>query len=274
MAEFAIKIGDQGDGSREDLYKDGDVLAAFSDERICCVHAEMICDVRKFGMNSAGLRPDSLAKTYLSKTAKYMFERVSKTEVRRTTLATGDKVLFDDVPKMVDGKMQHMFVEEFLRRRVKSDKHLIFGKTLLEAVWFGGGSTPDNIAEVWDEIENLTAKRRDDPECKIWPAGQQDLKSHLFVETVNFTSEEANNVTSPQNQIINEGQEDERTEMVRKRVIKAQWDLDEVLDHIKETKTAIRDRNKTIDHRGEAPIANRELLFNKALGQVLVNPKG
>lgn len=180
MAELALKISDSND------YKDGDIIAAFSRRRIRCTHAQHICHVKNAGGGVRAPRDSShVAKDFLEHTHQYRFERVSRTEVKRVTLATLDEVILDGTPKMIDGQMQHMAVQEFIERRLRHDRHAIFGTSAL-AVWYGGEKTFNHakLDLVWNAIETKTVNREVD--FDLWPVGAQDLKSHLFLPCDDF----------------------------------------------------------------------------------------
>lgn len=71
-------------------YEDGDIVSAYSRRRIRHVNAQLICCVRDGdGKKPAGrLRDGTLLETYLAATQTYKWERVSRTEVKRTNLRT------------------------------------------------------------------------------------------------------------------------------------------------------------------------------------------
>lgn len=200
MAELAVKIGD---GAH---YRDGDILAAFNSRRIRCVHAQHICHVTNAGGGIGGLRDKAhVARDWFEHTHKYRFERVSRTEVRRITLATLDEVVIDATPKLVEGRMQYMDVPLYIDRRLASKRHKIFGGSGAE-IWYGGKQELDNIAldKVWTAIESKTAFR--EVGFLLWPAGEVDLKVHLFITVNNFDEIEADDLVSSELDLTDPGE--------------------------------------------------------------------
>ena len=190
IAELAIKVGA---GSS---YQDGDIIAAFNSRRIRCIHAQHICHVKNAGGGIGILRDNThVARDFFEHTHQYRFERVSKTEIKRITLADLSEVVIDGTPKRVDGKRQHMDVEAFVRRRLAHDRHRMFGADGAE-IWYGGRTDMSNAAMtlVWNAIESKTANREVD--FPLAPAGRQDLISHLFVTVDDFDETVATDLVS------------------------------------------------------------------------------
>ena len=132
MAEIMLKIGDEAG------FLDGDPIHAFNDRKILWTNANVICHHRRAGFNRDGLRPAaSAAEEYAKLTSEYKFERVSEREVLRTRIATNEQDVFSDVPKLVDGRLQHIFVQDYVDYATKRDTHRIFGAPGAE-VWYGG----------------------------------------------------------------------------------------------------------------------------------------
>jgi hypothetical protein len=216
MAELVLKIGAGAN------YQDGDTLEAFNERRIKGVHAEHLTNVMEMGFNSDGLRPQGcLADQAQCIRYQYKFVRVGRTTVKRQTLADGGKtVLSEEIIPQAE-----MDVEEFLRRRKKHNRHRIFGKEGAEW-WYGGTEivTTATVNSVWDEIETQTVERRNDSKFDLWPAGGQDLKSHLFIPTEDLTDEEVALVTRSVYQVTGQDENGEDiTEMVHKRALNAEW---------------------------------------------------
>jgi len=83
MAEALCKIGDNG------TYEDKDILCAFNNRRIWCVHAEHICHpklVRDSENPFLHLAQDTLPEMMLIKTMEFKFERISSATVRKELL--------------------------------------------------------------------------------------------------------------------------------------------------------------------------------------------
>ena len=182
MAELAIKIGDSAG------YVDGDILCAFSDNRISQVHIEKLCNVKLAGGGvSAHRDANHIAFDFLLETSKYRFDRVSESEVVRTTLETSVTVTLDNTPQEIDGSMQGMDVALFVSRRLNHPAHRIFGVPGAE-IWFGGTRAISSVelSAVWDAIETKTANVRSDESFSLWPVGAQDLKASFFISSDDF----------------------------------------------------------------------------------------
>ncbi len=167
-------------------YQDGDILCAFNRRRIRCVHAEYICHVRHQGFNSDGLRDlDTLPEVFQKETYQYKFERISVTEIRRTNLGTLDEEVIGPTPTLIDGRMQHMAVAEFIMRRKAHARHRIFGTAGAE-IWYGGRTNAawEKLDTIWDEIEARTANVETDFE--FWPITPKELERFLIVSTNDF----------------------------------------------------------------------------------------
>ena len=91
--ELLIKTNSiEGDTS----YKDGDIVQAFSYERIYLTNAQVICNVNNFPIDDVtGLRVnDSLLMKYLERASLYRFERTGTDTVKKINLSTlGEEIL-------------------------------------------------------------------------------------------------------------------------------------------------------------------------------------
>ena len=175
MAELILKIGDNPIATS---FKNGDIIHAMNDLRIHYVHSQHICHKDKIGFTGAGLRPaNSLTEMWLSKAMQYKFERISKSEVRRTELALLTSEVFSDKP---NAKGEIIHVAEYIRRRLKHPKHLVFGVAGSE-VWYGGRTrgTTSVIDSIWSEIEHRTAYKKAD--YGKFPWGLSDMKDNLVI---------------------------------------------------------------------------------------------
>lgn len=94
MAEFALKIGEGAN------YQDGDILCAFNRRFIRLRHADAICWPRLNGSKVGGQLENTqpLLEKWYQRIAQYMWERVSKHEIRRTNLWTLDEVVYGSLP--------------------------------------------------------------------------------------------------------------------------------------------------------------------------------
>ena len=175
MAELALKtrVGSN--------YEVGDVLCAFSRQRIRCVHAEHICHIKHAGFNKDGLRPEaSVAKDFLHETSQYLTRRVSDTVVERETLAIGFKELFIGTTR----------VPLYLSRRLRHPRHAIFGSVGNE-YWYGGRRTINHttLDAVWNAIETKTPNR--ETSFTRWTMQSQAGKSNLYIAVDDMTESEA-----------------------------------------------------------------------------------
>ena len=234
MAELLLKIGTD---APDPAYQDGDILCAFNERRMLCCHAEMICHPRLAALTRDGLRDNgSLARTMLDTVCQYRFERLSRDEIERVDLVTGDRERFGRTP---NERGEQMDVDQFVKRRLRHDAHRIFGVPGRE-VWYGGTIdwSPPKVAAVWDAIEVRSALRRVDH--RHWPFTRQERLSFLPIKTDDFNDDVSNTLiaqeideTYPENPVL-----------VRKRRNRVDWESltatlglsrDDVLDPTRET---------------------------------------
>jgi hypothetical protein len=252
MAELALKIGAGAN------YTDGDILCAFNSRRIRCVHAQHICHVKQAGGGIGGLRDNAhVARDWFEHTHQYRFERVSKTEIKRVTLASLKEVLLDDTPKLIDGKMQHMEVEQYVNRRMFHNGHKMFGTKGAE-VWYGGRTDVSDVklSLVWNAIGTKTAFREVD--FPFWPVGSQDLISHLFVTVDDFNEAVASDLVSPELDLT----DPDNPITVKKRRRHIDWrDVIATKEH-----TAIEDKTVSVDLRETmTPLVRGDVVKTKAV---------
>ena len=173
--------------------EDGDCLCAFNRRRIRCCHAEVICHRRKRPKNNAGLnRRGDIQEDIYRFMHQYVFQRVTRHEVRRRDLVTLDEVIFSKVPQLIDGKWQAMDVDLYIQRRVSFINHRIFGLAGSE-VWFGGRKDMSHpkLNQVWNRIENSdwlagegTPKLEADH--TLWPLSPREKARWLSVPVTDF----------------------------------------------------------------------------------------
>lgn len=198
MADIVLKVGSASG------YEDCDVLCAFNDRRISQVHAEHIA--------SPKLRPDlnprvgsadrgfivrgTLTELLCSKMFRYRFERQSKTAAKRIDLITKEELIIDGTPRIIDGKLESMDVELFIKRRIMEDNHGIFGSEA-NAVWFGEARVPDksNLSDVWDRIEDEAKLMRSDH--TLYPLTDRERAVNLPISFADFDDEAASSYVSP-----------------------------------------------------------------------------
>jgi len=215
MAELIIKIGTNGPNP---AYQDGDIVDAFNSRRIKFGHAWDICKPHDKGFNSDGLRDSILLEAFESKTNEYKYERISKTEVRRTNLKTLNVVVIGKTP---DSNGHFIHVEAFLVRRLRNNRHRIFGSSGSER-WYGGESINMSntvVGEIWDAIEINTPHRRQDFEKLSLSPNMK--KAFLVLSVDDFDDAVADQLVEPVSEkyIDPQGVELERIKVKRKRYV-------------------------------------------------------
>jgi hypothetical protein len=168
--ELILKIDDV---SGNKSYKDGDIVQAFSNDRILMCHAEMKCHVNNFPLDDiTGLRPnDGLLMKFIEKTSKFKFVRVSNTEVKKINIGTLVETTIGASP---NGDGESIDLHSFLTDRFKNPKHLIFGQSDAE-IWYTGRRSFD-INAIWNDIETHTSHLKVDHFS--WPLS--DLEKRRF----------------------------------------------------------------------------------------------
>jgi hypothetical protein len=269
MAEMVLKVGA---GSN---YEDGDIICAFNKRDIECVHAQKICHYNKAALTADGLRADGLEIAYLDTVYQYRFTRVSETEALRTETDYLGNVI--GTPELIGPP--EIDVALYLRRRKAHQykgvaKHRIFGTPGAE-IWHGGKTdvSQEAVTKVWEQIEGSTPHRLADPNCKLYPLGRQDVRSHLPLSIDEFTAEEGQALISPQYEVdgnddlVWHDQDSEDTavgatppddgrqwelKVISKRNLNADWVADAV-PLLPVNANMIRDRRIAVDYRGKIP---------------------
>ena len=154
--ELLLKINSV-DGEKS--YKDGDIVQAFSNDRILLANAESICSVDNSDLDPvSGLRyNDTLLMKYMEASSLYKIERINTNSARRTNLLTLEEDIINNSPNS-DGEA--ILVEEFLTRRLRSNRHKVFGSTGSE-IWYNG-SRPVDLDWLWTEIEGSSDNLKQD----------------------------------------------------------------------------------------------------------------
>ena len=261
MAELVIKIGSVSPDPKH--YQDGDILAAFNSRFIRCVHAQHICHVKQAGGGIGALRDNAhVARDWFEHTHQYRFERVSRTEIKRILLADLTEVIFDGMPKLVDGKMQHMDVELYVNRRMLHNGHKMFGTTGAE-VWYGGRTDVSDakLTLVWNAIETKTPHL--EANFPLWPAGSKDLISHLFVTVDDFNEAEASDLVSSELDFT----DPEDIRIVKKRRRHIVWrDVIETKEY-----AAIEDKTVSVDLRETiTPLVREDIVQTREASRLLL----
>lgn len=241
MAELVLKVGDS---VNPDGYKDGDILCAFSDHRIACVHLEHLCHPKLAVRNKRTklIAPGSaLVETLHSEGYQYRFEPVmdgGRRKLKRIVLADLSEEIFDENPSRPET------VSLYIRRRLRFGKKAMFGEPGNE-YWFGGrvSMTPAKVSNVWDAVELVTSHGRTDPIRKAWPMGSREGFDFLYIRSRDFSEVkrheyEAEDVdeTDPENPIV-----------LAKRKHRIDWEAD--LGFSVGSRTEIKDRDIYTDKR-------------------------
>lgn len=235
MAEMVIKI-DPGSN-----YGDGDVLAAFNRRRIEWTHAQMICGQAAAAAPGTIMPPGTLIQWLLGISSQYRFDRLTYDTVRRSEPKTGRQTIFRATPNEAG---EYIHAAEYIARRRRHARPRLFGTEGRET-WYGGRTRQDEatVAEVWAMIQEHSPHRLADHQ--LWPAGRQDLISHLFIAVDDFDDDAANELvaseydeTDPENPVL-----------VKKRKRQVEW---EKLPGINAARILdIRDKAKLVDVRAE-----------------------
>ena len=286
MAELALKIGDSSG------YEDGDIVEAFNRRRIRCVHAEHICHVKDAGTTNGGLRSDGLAREFREACCQYRFERVSKREVQRVEIRTGDVqrfssldwvaegvlvphgVDFDSLPRRFNEKLgryerlycscendagEYIDVEEYLAHQLRHPQHAIFGAPGRE-VWYGGRTDTSNgrLDIVWRAIEAQSEHREAD--YTLWPIGREEAKHCLFISVDDFGEDERRRMTA--SEYNGEGRD---RRVIRRRILHVDWRNLPGLSA--ELKIDIADRSTPVDVRNEHQFDRSIVVNEKAISR-------
>jgi len=175
--ELIVKI--QSAGSNP-AYQDGDVVQAMSLDQIYTVHAEMICNTSNFGFNTQGLRDvGTLLEKFESTINLYKFERVNSNDVKRINLDTLEESVISRTPN-TDGEAIDIY--QYLLRRLKSNRHKIFGSQGSE-IWYGKRKIYDSsiITSVWNDIETETTNLQ--VNNRSWPFTPREKRGFVCINT-------------------------------------------------------------------------------------------
>lgn len=235
MAEVRVAIRNSG------VELDGDIEEAYPNCVILNRHAQNICN--PWGMdkivNSDGyLDTTNITRDYLEVVSQYRFERISKNEVRRTVISTGDREIFADNWDL------------FLRRRRSSrcpngsPKKPIFG-SLGNEIWYGGSKDISNITMdlVWNDIESKTSYTKSDNMDLYWP--DRILAHYLIVPMDDFSPiVRAEMIESEYGPNTDPGAGPEDTVIIKRRIRKIDYENDLQLSG--RTIDDLRDRKKPV----------------------------
>lgn len=210
MAELLLYVGSKDPGNQR-VYQDGDILCAFPQLRISCVHAQHACFQRRpdgtRAKESTGHRRDlsGLAQTFLDTAMQFRFKRVGLTEVKRVRLSDGSEEILATAPRMsilhFPGRMEYMNVEQFVTARLAhcrvnaSGGKPMFGAEGFE-VWYGGNTRLDvaKMTTIWNAIETHTSKRLVDH--GRWPLTPKEKRLFLGLAVDDMTSADTEKLTA------------------------------------------------------------------------------
>lgn len=194
---LAVKIGNHG------ACKDGDILQGFTTVDAIRVELEHICHPRKAGGGVRAHRnSNSVAKDFEEMSYRYRFDRVSKHEVKRLEIDTGEEHIVGALPVEIDGKQQHIMVDQFVKRRLEHHGHRMYGEPGSE-FWFGGRMKRDyeTILKIRDHVYERLGKNIEDrgnaPEGPPWPVGLVERFSYLFFDVEELTKDRKEELARP-----------------------------------------------------------------------------
>lgn len=261
MAELVLKIDDGAN------FEDGDVLAVFNAHRIRTVHAEHLCfphspGGRLIGMDGNGIMPPGhVGQDWLEEVCEYRFERLSPTEGRIVRLSDLAEIRFQSNVPFVqfDGRTVAMDIALCVRRKREAQQFPVFG-TYGREIWYGGREDRSDakMLKVWQKIQQKLGKNHTDPEFKYWPAGDQDLKSHLFIPIEDVDDVESEDLIAS---LFDDPTANEPV-MLKKRETKAK-DWKQLCPHLGLTEEEVKDKTKTKDKRDKPPLKVKQITEKK-----------
>jgi hypothetical protein len=219
MAELAINVHSY---APDPAYQDGDILVAMNNKRVKSTHVQMLTHQKHMTRSGDGLLPENcLHDHWCKRMHQYKFQRVSKWEIDRITLATMDSERLSNIP---NAKGERIHVPQYVGRRMNHPRNRMFGTVGLEW-WYGGRTTVTDalLDEMWDEIEVQTIHRRNQDFYTKWPFTTREKQVFLILATNDFSDIEKEEMVEPETITVNEGTEDEHEEIVKKRKRRVDW---------------------------------------------------
>ena len=248
--ELLIKTDSVEDAN---LYKDGDIVQAFSYDRIHLANAQVICNVNNSPLDDVtGLRTnDSLLMKYLERASLYRFERTGTGTAKKINLLTLEEETLGS---------ESIDVSEFLKNRLKSPRHKVFGSSGSE-IWYGDSRELD-INAMWDDIEAHSDNLKS--ENSSWPFTETEKRRLLILNSSGFTNNivtELSNGTASTRQLPVVIEE----ELIAKR----QWQVP-YWDLVQDLGINIDDvRNKDITLDVRKPVSERPHIDNLNVDKVV-----
>jgi hypothetical protein len=208
-------------------YEDGDIVEAFSLNRIRLAHAQTLTSVQRYPLDEvSGLRvPGTPLDKLLAVTHKYKYI-INQAGILKVHLVTDDSVELDTD------------FTEFLARRRENPEHMLFGGS--EITHWYGERIPDVSGDTaWDTLESCTDYLRED--YSTWPLS--DLEKRLFLPIsmtgkavtesgtvdVLLSDPTVDEFRSSLIQIDGEGEDETHTVLARRRFNVPYWDLSATL---------------------------------------------
>jgi len=157
-------------------YEYGDIIHALNDRSILQSWTEQFCHVKKVGFNSDGLRlHGSLADYFQNTCYNFKFERINRTEIKKTNLKTHAVEIIENI-----------YLDLYLQRRKQHSSHNIFGQNGLE-YWYGGhvDYSQKNLDIVWEKIESDLQLAKSD--YMMTQPNPRQLQKYLFLSVNDFS---------------------------------------------------------------------------------------
>lgn len=208
-------------------YSDGDIVEAFSLNRIRLAHAQTLTSVQHYPLDAvSGLRtPNTALEKVLAATHQHKFT------------FDGDTVICTDLLTGQQSNPSGNF-EEYIRRRLMNSEHMLFGVTTVTH-WYGNLITQVDAEAVWDVLEEATDYQRAD--YSFWPLS--DLEKTLFLP-ISLTGKKVTDTgtidvllsdptvdefRSPSVEIEADGEDEKHILLARRRFKVPYWDFTETL---------------------------------------------
>jgi hypothetical protein len=213
--------------STQNGYTDGDIVEAFSLNRIRLAHAQTLTSVQRFPLDAvSGLRtPDTALDKVLAVTHQYKFAFDNDT-LTQTNLITGE--VTNPAGNFVD----------YILRRLMNSEHMLFGVTSVTH-WYGTLRSNLDAEDVWDVLENCSDYLRED--YSTWPVSEIEKRLFLPITMTGKQVTESGTVDvllsdptvdefrSESVETTMDGDEPTTTVLARRRFKVPYWDLSETL---------------------------------------------
>jgi len=215
-------------------YSDGDIVEAFSLNRIRLAHAQTLTSVHRFPLDEvSGLRvPGTALDRILSVTHKFKYYYVTGLRNQPTPLVIQENLLTEETTEL-EGDFSN-----FIAQRLRNPEHMIFGESEISH-WYGERMPEVTGDAVWDELESCTDHVRED--YSHWPLS--DLEKQLFLPIsmtgkkvtdegtvdVLLSDPTVDEFRAPSIEVIPDGEDEKHVVIARRRFNVPYWDLTETL---------------------------------------------